>query len=130
METIKLFLIYVLSGLVVLLLISTYVVYLLSKKIYNHKWRAIHQSVQLTNIFYIFACIIMGQVLFDISLFWLIVLLHLFMLVVIIIYQWKKQTDISLQHGFKIVWRISFLIFFISYFVLATYGILKHIFLL
>lgn len=130
METIKLFFIYFISGLVAVPLVSTYVVYLLSEKVYNHKWRAIHQSVQLTNVFYIFACIIMGQVLFDVSLFWFIILLHLVILIVIIIYQWKKYTDISLQKGIKIAWRISFLMFFTSYFVLATYGILTYVFVM
>lgn len=128
METIKIYIFYIISCFVSLPFVITYIVYLLNKKLYKHKWRAIHQSAQLTNVFYVFACIIIVQLLFNVSLFWMIVLLHLILWIVMIVYQWKKDTEISLKRSFKIVWRASFLIFFVSYFILTIYGIFTYSF--
>jgi len=130
MDTLKRVLIYLIGGLVTVPFISTYVVYLVSKKIYHHKWRAIHQAVQLTNVFYIFSFLTMVKILFNRSLFWLVVLFHLLILMIVTIYQWKQQTEIYLLHSFKITWRISFLIFLMGYIILAMYGILKYLLLI
>lgn len=120
------YIIYFVSGLVTIPFVSTYIVYYINKKLFSHQWRAIHQSVKWTNIFYIFASIIIVQILFNQSILWLIIILHLVMLIVVVIYQWKKQSDISLQRSFKIVWRASFLMFFLSYLLLTVYGILTY----
>lgn len=126
METVKEYMIYFISALVTIPFVSTYIVYLINKSLSVHQWKAVHQSVQWTNILYISSCMIIVQVLFNRSIFWLIILLHLLMLIGVMIYQWKKQVDISLLHIFKIVWRASFIMFFLSYFLLAIYGILTY----
>lgn len=130
MNNLSTFLVYLISGLITVPFFSTYLVYFLSKKIHHHQWRAIHQAVHYTTLLYIIAVHIIVQLLFNYSLVWLIILLHLFILMIVIIYQRRKYTDINMVLGFKLLWRISFLIFFVSYVILIVYGMIKYIWLM
>jgi len=130
MKNLSTFLVYLISGLITVPLLSTYLVYFVSKKTHRHQWRAVHQAVHYTNLLYIIAVHIIVQLLFDYSLIWLIIILHLLILTIIAIYQRKKYTDINMFLGFKLLWRISFLIFFTSYVILIVYGMIKYIWLM
>src|SRR5690625_6993203 len=97
MNNLSSIIIYLISSLITVPLLSTYVVYFISKKIHHHQWRAVHQAVHYTNIFYIIAVHLIVQLLFDYSLFWLLLVLHLLILMIIMIYQRKKYTDIHID---------------------------------
>src|SRR5690554_2210561 len=107
--------------------LSTLLIYKVSKKIVRHKLHALHLAINWTTILYILATIIMLNNIFEQQFIGIILGLILFLLAIIIIWQWKTKTEILFNRAIKIMWRLCFLIFFVAYMMIATYGIVIRI---
>lgn len=105
-------------------LLTSIVVYLISMSLQRNKWKAIHRVVNWTTIFYIIAVLIMLQAIFSKSFIAITIVGLLFVLTIIILVQWKKQRDIQFFAAFKLLTRISFLLFFVLYGCFMIIGIL------
>lgn len=108
-------------------LLPTFLTYKISKKIVNHKLRALHIAINWTTILYILATITMLKNIFGRQFIGIISALILFLLTIIIIWQWKTKTEVLLSRAIKILWRLCFLIFISTYTILAIYGIMIRI---
>src|SRR5690625_4691849 len=109
-------------------LIPTWLIYMMSMKIYQHRWKAIHTAVNWTTIFYIISVLILFNQFFNQSFLGIISIAFVIMLSIIIIVQWKKDKEVSLLTGLKLLWRIYFLIFFLLYICLILFGIIHRMF--
>lgn len=105
-------------------LLTSIVVYFISMTIERNKWKAIHRVVNWTTIFYIIAVHIMLHSIFSRSFITITIVVLLFILTIIILIQWKKQRDIQFLVAFKLLTRISFLLFFVLYGCFMIIGIL------
>lgn len=108
-------------------ILMTWIVYFITNKIVKHQWKAIHFSVQSTAIFYIIAVAILLQNIFHYQFVGIILICLIVFLAVILIIQWKKDTEVVLRKGLKVLLRISFLLFGAVYIILIGYEIVQLI---
>lgn len=98
--------------------ISTIIIYQIRFKMIHNQWASFHLAAQLSAIFYIAAVSTLLHILFDSYYIGIILIILISVLALIIIIQWKKDTEVLLLKGLKLLSRISFLTFFIGYIVL------------
>ncbi|WP_082918069.1 DUF3397 domain-containing protein [Oceanobacillus sp. Castelsardo] len=121
------FIIYLLSFFIMVPIIATVIVYIIVLKLSRSSKKAVHIAVNWSTIFYIISTIILIQYLFNTSITGFILIFMLFVLAVIIFYQWKANVDIEIKKAFKILWKICFLLFFILYVTFSIIGIIMEI---
>lgn len=117
---------HIISFFITVPMVASFIVYVISKVRLRNLWKAIHMMVDWTTLFYILAVMIMLFVLFERHFFGYILIFLLMALSVIIFNQWKKERDIQLKKAVKLLWRISFLLFFFLYGCLTVLGIIKY----
>ncbi|WP_062197760.1 DUF3397 domain-containing protein [Massilibacterium senegalense] len=98
-------------------------VYVFFKYIPRTQHRAFHIAVDITTIFLIFAVYFLMIQLFQFSGFSYIVLIILLVGLVMTIIHYKKFEYIRFKKLIKSTWRFCFLIFFLGFIGLVTYGI-------
>ncbi|WP_080874845.1 DUF3397 domain-containing protein [Oceanobacillus timonensis] len=107
--------------------IVTFLVYWITKLSKKHTWKAVHNAVQWSAIFFILGTGVLLQLLFDRNFFGWIILLFLISLTGILIQQYRTQQDIELSKAIKIVWRSAFLLFASVYLILSVIYIILEI---
>lgn len=117
---------HIISFFITVPMVASFIVYVISMIRLRNLWKAIHMMVDWTTLFYILAVMIMLLVLFERHFFGYILIFLLTTLSVIIFNQWKKERDIQLKKAVKLLWRISFLLFFFLYGCLTVLGIIKY----
>ncbi|MBP1950618.1 DUF3397 domain-containing protein [Virgibacillus litoralis] len=122
------FIIYFIGFIITVPVIATWIVYYISLKIYNHKWKAFHIAVNWTTILYIIAVNTLVKEVFGISFFGIVLVILIGIYTIIIIAHWKIYTEVLFSKAFKLFWRICFLLFLILYFCLVFAGIYLRIF--
>lgn len=123
------YLIYIVSFFITIPFVVTILIYLVATKLYHHKLKAIHTSVNWTTLLYIIAVSLMFQNIIGRSLIGWMIILFISALAIMIIFQWKSGAEVEFRKALKIVWRLSFLLFVLLYFALMLMGILKNIFM-
>src|SRR5699024_1084182 len=106
----------------------TIVLYLGNIMIHVHPLKAFHRSMAWSTFFYIFSVIQMLSMFFEKFFIGIFACLFLITLSGLIIYQYRKGTDIELKKASRILWRICFLLFNSLYFVLVFYGIVLKLY--
>lgn len=122
------FIIYFIGLIVTVPIIATWIVYLISVKMYRHKWKAVHNAVNWTTILYIIAVGTLVKEIFGISFFGIILVIIISIYTIIVIAQWKIYTEVIFSKAFKVFWRICFLLFSMLYICLVLIGIYLRIF--
>lgn len=107
--------------------LSTIFVYVASNKVVQHQLRAFHISINWTTILYILSTNMMLNNIFGQQFIGITIGAILFLLAMIIIWQWKTRTEVLLSRAIKIMWRLCFLFFLSTYIVLVVYGIIRKI---
>lgn len=120
-------LIYVIAFFVTLPFLATWVTYMIAKQITNHKLKSFHISIHWTTICYILAVFTLSTIYFDQLFSGIIGIILLIGLSLIIIYQWKTNTDIQFVRAIKIMWRFCFLLFGLIYICFIFYGVGAYI---
>lgn len=118
------FIVYLFAFFITIPILATTIIYMVQLKLGRTKKRALHTSVNWTTLLYIIAVEILLTVIFERSFIGYILIVFLSILAFIIIFQWKKYTEISLRKALRIHWRLSFLIFLFLYFVLLFMGLI------
>lgn len=107
--------------------LATWIMLWIGKKVYpDHKWKAIHFSVNWTTIFYLFAVMTMMKIIFDTYLVSLFLVLLLIILSIIIVVQWRSRMEVLLTRALKQLWRVCFLLSVFFYVTLVVIGIIKE----
>ncbi len=112
---------------VTLPIVATILLFYILKYVYKNPIKAFHKAINWTTILYILAVNMILSYLFHESYFGYIIVFMLCILTIIIIIQWKKYTEIDYYKAFKLLWRLSFLLFFMMYLILLGYGIIRSI---
>ncbi|GGP15756.1 DUF3397 domain-containing protein [Oceanobacillus neutriphilus] len=107
--------------------IITFLAYWITKLTKKHTWKAVHNAVQWSAIFFILGVGILLQLLFGRSFFGWIILLFLISLAGILIQQYRNQTEIEVSKAIKIVWRSAFLLFSSAYIILGFIYIISEV---
>lgn len=119
--------VHILSFFITIPIIASFLVYIGSMIHKRNKLKAIHRVVNWTTLFYIIAVTIMLAVIFERSFVGFVMIFLLILLSVIIFIQWKAKRDVQFVKAAKLLWRISFLLFFFLYGCLIVLGIIKQI---
>src|SRR5699024_6105419 len=107
--------------LIIVPVFSTILLYRLHKKIKKSSWKAFHFSSQVSSLFYIAAVTSLLYVLFEMNVIGKILILFWIILSIILILQWKQDTEVSFLKAMKLLLRISFLSFGLLYVLLIVY---------
>ncbi|MCG5103585.1 DUF3397 domain-containing protein [Oceanobacillus alkalisoli] len=119
--------VYVLSFFITIPLLASFLVYIISMIRERNKLKAFHSAVNWTTILYIIAVTIMLGIIFDRSFVGVVLIFLLISLSLIIFIQWRTGRDVQFKKAAKLLWRISFLLFFILYGCLMIAGIIKYL---
>ncbi|WP_026906017.1 DUF3397 domain-containing protein [Paucisalibacillus globulus] len=121
------FLIVLLAFIITAPILMTILTYYSLKLIYQNPIKAFQKAISWTTIIYILEVNTMFSYLFGRSFLGYIIVLMLCVLTIVIVLQWKNNVEINYQKALKLLWRISFLIFFVLYIILVIIGIVKAI---
>lgn len=119
--------VYVIGILITIPFMSTAAVYFASKKLHSNERRAVHAAVNWTTLCYIIAVLAMLETIFGRSFLSYILVLLLSMFAVIVVFQWKRYTEVVFNRVFKVFWRACFLIFLLLYVLLVLIGVFIYI---
>ncbi|WP_077325992.1 DUF3397 domain-containing protein [Virgibacillus siamensis] len=119
--------IYLLALIITAPIAVTWIVYLIGFKLYRHKWKALHKSVNWTTPLYIIAVLVLFNLIFEQSFFGVLLVVLPSLFTIIAVVQWRLYTEVAFRNIFKIFWRICFLLFGILYCLLILIGIVKQI---
>ncbi|MFC3040234.1 DUF3397 domain-containing protein [Virgibacillus xinjiangensis] len=108
-------------------IIASLLVYQVSLAMGTKKRKALHRTVNWTTIFYIAAVGIELSIVFEVQLWGMILSVMLSILAALIFLQWKLTSEIIFSKAWKILWRLSFLLFSFLYVILIFIGIGKFI---
>lgn len=122
------YIVYLIATLIMVPIIATWLIYKIAFKIFNHKQKAFHISINWTTVLYIIAVSMLSNILFDQDFIGIILIILLSLLSILIIIQWKTTENIILLRAFKILWRLCFVSFFILYIGLILTGIIMQVF--
>lgn len=120
--------IYIIALFITFPMIATWLVYIASKKICDHTWKAIHISVHWTTLFYLLSVLMLFKMFYDRSFIAIIGISLIVILAIILVVQRKRYEDLFLKRGIKLLWRLSFLMFSCLYIIFIILGICKRIF--
>lgn len=115
---------YIIVGLPILISI---VIYFLGVRFTKNKWKSIHKMVQWTAIFYIVADIILIKMILNVQVIGYTLIIIILILAFIIVAQWKKENEVSLIKGLRLMWRINFLLFVTLYIGLLVYELIIYL---
>ena len=120
-----------LAGLIAACIIMPIIVYMtvytISRRALRNNKKAVKLSADVTTIFLILAVHYAVIALFDHSYLWIIIIILILLATVILFMQYKVREEVDLKRVFTSFWRASFLLFSVSYFLLAVIGITERV---
>lgn len=108
--------------------LATYYTYKVSYMRSRNERIATHQSVYISTFFYVFGVMFIIKQMFGQYYFGFFLIGFIIFLSLVLIMQWKKNTEVLLFAGVKLVIRFSFLLFLAGYIGLILYNIGKAIY--
>ncbi|MEI3597024.1 MULTISPECIES: DUF3397 domain-containing protein [unclassified Oceanobacillus] len=121
------FIVYILSFFITIPLLASFLVYIIRMIRERNKLKAFHAAVNWTTLLYIIAVTIMLGIVFDRSFVGIVLIFLLLSLSLIVFIQWRMGQDVQIKKAAKLLWRISFLLFFLLYGCLMIVGIIKYL---
>lgn len=108
-------------------LVAFYLIYIITVKTTKSKIISIKLTVDLSTILFILAVYFIAHEIWNISLFWFLLLTVISVAIIFTIIHWKFSNDIYLPKLLKGIWRLNFILFFLAYIILSIYGLLLRI---
>lgn len=116
-----------LATLITVPLVAFYLIYIITVKTTKSKIISIKLTVDLSTILFILAVYFIAHEIWNISLFWFLLLTIISVAIIFTIIHWKFSNDIHLPKLLKGIWRLNFILFFLAYIILSIYGLLLRI---
>lgn len=110
---------------IILPIFTTLILYYLMKRISRHSWKAIHFATQWSALLYVVAVSLLLEKRIEMATFGFFVIAILIFLSIHLVMQWKKDTEVYLFKGLKVVLRFCFLLFSFLYIILICYEIIE-----
>ncbi|WP_096154736.1 MULTISPECIES: DUF3397 domain-containing protein [Bacillus] len=114
------------ATLVTLPLLTMFVIYFISRKITRSNKKSFHYAIDLSTVFFILAVHYLIVTIWGKSLFLILTSILLLIGILIVIVQYKIREELDFSRVAKGFWRLNFLLFFVTYFCLSLYGIIKR----
>ncbi|MFC2950206.1 DUF3397 domain-containing protein [Virgibacillus sediminis] len=121
------YIIYLIAFFIAAPFIASWLVYQFSLIMGTRKRKAFHRAINWTTIFYIAAVGFEFMIVFDVQIWGIMMAVLLGILAVLILLQWKLNSEVVFGKAFKILWRFSFLLFFFLYVILIIIGVGKFV---
>ena len=102
-------------------------VYIFSRRLLRNTKKAVRLSADVTTIFLILAVHYAVIALFEHSYLWIIIIILILLATGILFMHYKVREEVDLKRVFTSFWRASFLLFSVSYFLLAIIGMTGRI---
>lgn len=99
--------------------------YFLFAFILKNKKRAFQISTDLSTFFAMIAVYLLIYQIWQISVFWLIIILILLCGMIFTTIYWKLGKDIEIRKMIRGIWRLNFLLFMSAYLLLFIYGMIS-----
>ncbi|MFA9557352.1 DUF3397 domain-containing protein [Evansella sp. AB-rgal1] len=122
--------VFVAATLVTAPLIGLYIVYLIAVKSTHNKVYSVKLAVDSTAFLFIIAVYFIILEIWEVRIMWLFILFVLLSAMIFTFLHWKKYEDIQITKVLKGVWRFQFFVFFVLYFILIFYGLVRHVYVL
>lgn len=116
-----------LATLITVPLVAFYFIYIITVKTTKSKKVSIKRAVDFSTILFIFAVYFIVHEIWNVSLFWVLLIMIISVAIIYTIIYWKVSKDIYLPKLLKGIWRLNFILFFLTYFILSIYGLLIRI---
>ncbi|MDX5476191.1 MAG: DUF3397 domain-containing protein [Bacillaceae bacterium] len=114
------------ATLVTLPLLTMIVIYFISRKITRSNKKSFHYAIDFSTVFFILSVHYLIVTIWDKSFFLILTSILLLIGIFIVIVQYKVREELDFTRVAKGFWRINFLLFFVAYFCLSLYGIIKR----
>ena len=120
-----------LAGLIAACIIMPIIVYMtvytISRRALRNNKKAVKVSADVTTIFLILAVHYAVIALFEHSYLWIILIILILIAATVLFMHYKVREEVDLKRVFTSFWRASFLLFSVSYFLLALIGMTGRI---
>src|SRR5690625_293774 len=90
-------------SLIILSILMTLLFYFFGLHFTGNRWKSIHKASQWTVIFYVIAVSLLLEKIFQHGFIGYILILLIIILAVILIIQWKKDTEVTLLSGLRLL---------------------------
>jgi hypothetical protein len=113
----------VFATLVTVPIIGYFVVFVITKQITKKHRKAVHIALDTTTLIFILSVHYLIITIWDLSLFWLILIIMILLAIFSLLLQYKLNEEVDLKKVFRGFWRFNFLFFFSAYIILLCVGI-------
>ncbi|MGP4072553.1 DUF3397 domain-containing protein [Piscibacillus sp. B03] len=103
--------------------ITFFIIFFVYRKLTNQATRSTKLAADLSNVFFLLAVNAILFIIFNHSFLVYFFLLLLIGVIIVICIQWKKEEEVNIRRAFRVVWRLAFIVFAISYTALIPFGI-------
>ena len=117
----------VIASCIIMPIIVYITVYFFSRRMLRNTKKAVRLSADVTTIFLILAVHYAVIALFEHSYLWIIIIILILLATGILFMHYKVREEVDLKRVFTSFWRASFLLFSVSYFLLALIGMTGRI---
>jgi len=116
------------ATIVTLPIFALIVFYYIAKAVTRNNKKSFHLAIDASTLFFILAVHFIIIIIWETSLFSVILTVLLIIATVMVLTHYKIKEEIHFKRVFKGFWRLNFLLFFLAYFCLLTFGIIKRVF--
>ena len=117
----------VIASCIIMPIIVYITVYFFSRRMLRNTKKAVRLSADVTTIFLILAVHYAVIALFEHSYLWIIIIILILLATGILFMHYKVREEVDVKRVFTSFWRASFLLFSVSYFLLALIGMTGRI---
>ncbi|TYS70698.1 DUF3397 domain-containing protein [Sutcliffiella horikoshii] len=100
----------------------------IAKLVTRNNKKSFHLAIDASTLFFILAVHFIMIIIWDTSFLSVILTVLLLIATVMVLTHYKIKEEIHFRRVFKGFWRLNFLLFFLTYFCLLTFGIIKRVF--
>jgi predicted lysophospholipase L1 biosynthesis ABC-type transport system permease subunit len=119
---------WVIATIVTIPLLGWYLIYITTVKISKNKSKSLRLASDWTTILFMVAVYFIMVELWARSFLWIILAAFFFIAILVTWIHWKLSGDIQVGKLFRGIWRFNFILFFLLYVLLFSYGLILRIF--
>ena len=108
-------------------LLGYIIVFVISKLLTKNHRKSVKIAIDITTLLFVISDYYFIKAIWEISLFWLILLIMVIIAIAFVVAHWKINHEIQFIKVFKGFWRFNFLFFGFIYILLLIYGLILRI---
>ena len=117
----------IIASFVTIPLLGYIIVFVISKWLTKKHHKSVRVALDLTTFFLVIAVHYLIQVIWGMSLLWVIFIVMILVAILFVITHWKTKQEIDFVKVLKGFWRFNFLLFSCAYLLLLIYGLISRV---